>query len=50
VDAYTLVLANLLMLAGSSADRLGRRRVFQLGLCLFTFGSLLCSIAPSLPG
>jgi EmrB/QacA subfamily drug resistance transporter len=48
VDAYTLVLASLLMLAGSTADRLGRRRTFQLGLALFTLGSLLCSVAPSL--
>lgn len=47
VDAYTLVLASLLMLAGSLADRFGRRRVFQLGLVLFGTGSLLCSIAPS---
>jgi MFS family permease len=29
IDAYTLVLASLLMLAGSTADRLGRKRVFQ---------------------
>jgi EmrB/QacA subfamily drug resistance transporter len=47
VDAYTLVLASLLMLSGSMADRFGRRRVFQLGLALFTLGSLLCSAAPS---
>jgi EmrB/QacA subfamily drug resistance transporter len=48
VDAYTLVLASLLLLAGSTADRLGRRRVFQAGLALFGLGSLLCAIAPSL--
>jgi EmrB/QacA subfamily drug resistance transporter len=48
VDAYTLVLASLLMLSGSTADRLGRRRVFQIGLVLFTAGSLACSLAPSL--
>ena len=48
VDAYTLVLASLLMLSGSMGDRLGRRRVFQTGLALFTLGSLLCSAAPSL--
>lgn len=48
VDAYTLVLASLLILAGSTGDRLGRRRTFQTGLVLFTLGSLLCSIAPSL--
>jgi EmrB/QacA subfamily drug resistance transporter len=48
IDAYTLVLASLLMLAGSTADRLGRRRVFQAGLVLFSLGSLLCALAPSL--
>jgi EmrB/QacA subfamily drug resistance transporter len=48
IDAYVLVLASLLMLSGSTADRLGRRRIFQTGLVLFTFGSLLCSLAPGL--
>ncbi len=48
IDAYTLVLASLLMLSGSSADRIGRRRVFQVGLSLFSLGSLLCALAPSL--
>jgi EmrB/QacA subfamily drug resistance transporter len=35
------------MLSGSVADRFGRRRIFQLGLALFSLGSLLCSVAPS---
>ncbi|MFD8685281.1 MFS transporter [Streptomyces sp. NPDC059651] len=48
IDAYTLVLASLLMLAGSTADRIGRRKVFMAGLVLFTLGSALCSLAPSL--
>ncbi|MGW2212834.1 MFS transporter [Streptomyces sp. NPDC001781] len=48
IDAYTLVLASLLMLAGSTADRIGRRRVFMAGLVIFTAGSLLCSLAPDL--
>jgi EmrB/QacA subfamily drug resistance transporter len=48
VDAYTLVIASLLMLSGSTADRIGRRRVFQTGLVLFSVGSLLCALAPSL--
>jgi EmrB/QacA subfamily drug resistance transporter len=47
VDAYTLVLASLLMASGSMADRFGRRRVFQVGLVLFTLGSLLCSLSPN---
>ncbi|WP_030735692.1 MFS transporter [Streptomyces sp. NRRL S-31] len=48
IDAYTLVLASLLMLAGSTADRIGRKRVFLTGLVIFTAGSVLCSLAPSL--
>lgn len=48
IDAYTLVLASLLMLAGSTADRIGRRRVFMTGLVVFTLGSVLCSLAPDL--
>ncbi|EYT80950.1 MULTISPECIES: MFS transporter [unclassified Streptomyces] len=48
IDAYTLVLASLLMLAGSTADRVGRKRVFMTGLVVFALGSLLCSLAPDL--
>ncbi|MEW2133632.1 MFS transporter [Streptomyces sp. NPDC005435] len=48
IDAYTLALASLLMLAGSTADRIGRKRVFLTGLTVFTVGSLLCSLAPNL--
>ena len=48
VDAYLLVIASLLMLSGSVADRVGRRMVFQIGLAVFTVGSLACSLAPSL--
>ncbi|MGR4849728.1 MFS transporter [Streptomyces sp. LARHCF252] len=48
IDAYTLVLASLLMLAGSTADRIGRKRVFMAGLVVFTLGSVLCSLAPNL--
>ena len=48
IDAYTLVLASLLMFAGSTADRVGRRRTFQAGLTVFTLGSLACSLAPGL--
>jgi EmrB/QacA subfamily drug resistance transporter len=48
IDAYALVLGSLLILSGSTADRVGRRRTFQTGLALFTTGSLLCSVAPGL--
>lgn len=48
IDAYAVVLASFLMLSGSMGDRIGRRRVFQTGLVLFTTGSLLCALAPGL--
>lgn len=48
VDAYSLVLAGFLVLSGSTADRVGRRRVFQAGLAAFGLGSLLCGLAPGI--
>jgi MFS family permease len=48
IDIYTLVLASLLLLSGATADRFGRRRVFQIGLTIFAIGSLLCSLAPNI--
>ncbi|WP_209648291.1 DHA2 family efflux MFS transporter permease subunit [Kibdelosporangium banguiense] len=50
VDAYTLVLASFLLLAGSTADRFGRKRVFQIGLVAFGLGSLFCALAPDIEG
>jgi EmrB/QacA subfamily drug resistance transporter len=47
IDAYTLVLAVLLLPAATLGDRLGRRRLFLGGLVLFTAGSLACALAPS---
>src|SRR3954471_22469500 len=46
VDAYALTLAALVLTAGSLADRLGRRRVFAIGLAIFSVASLLCGLAP----
>src|SRR3954462_6423240 len=46
VDGYTVVLASLLMLAGSIGDRFGRRRVFVAGLVVFTLASLFGSMGP----
>lgn len=48
IDGYTLVLASLLMLSGSTGDRLGRRRTFVIGLSIFVIASLLCSVTPNL--
>ena len=47
VSAFTVVMASLLMFSGSMGDRLGRRRVFSIGLTVFSVASLLCSVAPS---
>lgn len=47
IDGYTIVVASFLLLAGSIADRFGRRKTFQVGLVVFSLGSLLCSLAPS---
>ncbi len=47
IDAYALSLAALLLTAGSIADLAGRRRVFAVGIVIFTAGSALCGFAPS---
>ena len=45
LDAYALTLASLLLTSGVLADRYGRKRLFQIGLVIFTLGSLLCGLA-----
>src|SRR5262247_2079220 len=45
VSAYALTFAGLLLLGGRAADLLGRRRVFMVGVALFTLASLLCGLA-----
>ncbi len=45
--AYSLVLAVLLLPAATLGDRLGRRRLFLIGMVIFTLGSLACAIAPT---
>jgi EmrB/QacA subfamily drug resistance transporter len=47
VDAYTVVLASLLISSGALADRFGRRRMFQCGLVIFGAASLACACSPS---
>src|SRR4051794_13590357 len=47
VDAYTLLLAALTLTMGTLADRYGRRRLFVIGVGVFTFASLLCGLATS---
>ncbi|HEX6027118.1 MAG TPA: MFS transporter [Solirubrobacter sp.] len=45
ISAYALTFGGLLLLGGRAADLLGRRRVFMVGLSLFTLSSLLCGLA-----
>jgi EmrB/QacA subfamily drug resistance transporter len=45
LDAYALTLASLLLTSGVLADRYGRKLLFQIGLAVFTLGSLLCGLA-----
>jgi EmrB/QacA subfamily drug resistance transporter len=48
VDAYTVALAAVVLSAGSLADRLGRRRLFAVGMVVFTASSLACALAPGI--
>src|SRR6187200_2405841 len=47
LNGYLLTLASLILLGGSLGDRHGRRRVFVLGVGVFTAASLLCAVAPN---
>jgi DHA2 family methylenomycin A resistance protein-like MFS transporter len=48
IDAYTLVFASLMLTGGTLGDIFGRKRFFLIGLSIFTVGSLVCALAPSL--
>jgi DHA2 family methylenomycin A resistance protein-like MFS transporter len=48
VSGYTLMLAALLLSAGSLSDRIGASKVFVIGLAAFTAASAACSVAPKL--
>ena len=45
INAYTLAFGGLLLLGGRAGDLFGRRRVFVIGVLLFTVASLLCGLA-----
>jgi EmrB/QacA subfamily drug resistance transporter len=49
LNGYTIVFAAVLVPAGRWADRIGRRKVFLLGLLAFTLGSLACALVPGVP-
>ena len=48
LNAYTLVFGAMLIPAGRLSDRIGRKRVFLIGVVVFTVGSMACGSAPSL--
>lgn len=47
VNSYTLAFASLILMASALADRFGRRRVFTIGLAVFTLASLACGLSTS---
>ena len=48
IEAYSLMLASLLLVGGALGDRFGRRRIFVIGIALFVAASLGCALAPSM--
>lgn len=48
LNSYLLMLASLIIVGGSLGDKLGRVKVFKMGILLFTIGSLLCGLAPNI--
>ena len=47
VDAFTLLLASLMLTGGTLGDLYGRKRAFMSGVAIFTAGSLICALSPS---
>ncbi len=48
LNAYAVTLAALLVIAGRTGDRVGARRLFLIGITVFTLASLACALAPNL--
>lgn len=48
VNAFALTLSGLILLGGGLGDRYGRRRVYLIGVAVFTVASVLCGVAPSI--
>src|SRR5579859_4638713 len=47
VETYALFLASLILVGGSLGDHFGRRRIFAIGISLFTVASVLCGLSPN---
>lgn len=48
IEAYSLFLSALILLGGSFGDRFGRKRIYMLGIALFTLASIGCGVAPNI--
>jgi EmrB/QacA subfamily drug resistance transporter len=48
VELYALLLASLILVGGSLGDRLGRRRIFMIGVAIFALASAWCGLAPDI--
>ena len=48
VNGYTLTLGSIILIGGASGDRYGRRRVFLIGIVIFTLASVACALAPGI--
>ncbi len=48
IEAYSLFLAALILVGGSLGDRLGRRRIYAVGIVIFAASSVLCGLAPTI--
>jgi len=47
INAYTLCMSALLLIGGAAADQIGRRRIFLIGISIFSIASIGCGIAPT---
>src|SRR5437764_3557718 len=47
VEAYSLFLASLILVGGSLGDHFGRRRIFAIGIAIFTLSSIWCGLSPN---
>src|SRR4051794_20437465 len=48
VNAYLLMLAALILVGGSLGDKLGRKKIFMIGIALFLLSSLACGLSPTI--
>ena len=49
LNAYLLILASLILIGGSLGDKLGRKKIYMIGIFIFITGSAACGFAPNVP-